>query len=99
MVNNHKRESSPADTSRTSARVTSAQAWLTSSQLQSHLIGAVSELQSALNKTHEAEDGDSTWDEQGKLIAKRGARVTKPDQGSNLIFGSLTLRVSRHLFY
>lgn len=77
VVNKHKRESSVGDTSRAGARVTSAQAWLTSSQLQSHLISAVSELQSALNKMNEAEGGDSRRDEHGRIFAKRGTKVTR----------------------
>lgn len=80
VVNKHKRESSVGDTSRAGARVTSAQAWLTSSQLQSHLISAVSELQSALNKMNEAEGGDSRRDEHGRIFAKRGTKVTRPHQ-------------------
>lgn len=80
VVNKHKRESSVGDTSRAGARVTSAQAWLTSSQLQSHLISAVSELQSALNKMNEAEDGDSRRDEHDG-----SSRAQSPLTGNNII--------------
>ncbi|KAJ7371526.1 hypothetical protein OS493_024866 [Desmophyllum pertusum] len=77
----HKRESISADTSRASARVTSAQAWFTSSQLQSHLTSAVGELQSALNRTSEVWDGDSGRDRDGGSRA----RALSPSSGNNII--------------
>lgn len=67
LAGSYKRESISGDTTRVSVRVTSAQAWFTSSQLQSHLTSAVSELQSALNRMSEAWDGDSGRDDRGQL--------------------------------
>ena len=61
-----KRESNSGDTSRVNVKVTSALAWFTSSQLQSHLTSAVNELQSALNRMSEASDGDSGRDDRGQ---------------------------------
>lgn len=66
LAGNHKRESLSGDTSRTSVRVTSAQAWFTSPQLQSHLTSAVGELQSALRRMSEAWDGESGRDDRGQ---------------------------------
>lgn len=68
LAGGNQRESISGDTSRVSARVTSAQAWFTSSQLQSHLTSAVSELQSALDRMSEAWDGDSGRDDRGQLV-------------------------------
>lgn len=64
----NQRESISGDTSRVSVRMTSAQAWFTSSPLQSHLTSAVSELQSALDRMSEAWDGDSGRDDRGQLV-------------------------------
>ena len=47
-------------------RVTSAQAWFSSPQLQHHVTSAVGELQSALRRMSEAWDGESGRDERGK---------------------------------
>ena len=63
----HKRESISGDRSRVNVKVTSAQAWFTSSQLQSHLTSAVNELQSVLNRMSEASDGDSGRSDRGQL--------------------------------
>lgn len=80
LVSGHKRESprgeTSDDTSRPSVRVTSAQAWFTSLQLQSLFTGAVVELQSALRKMSEARDeepekGDRDW-------SSRAASPTTP---------------------
>lgn len=80
LVSGHKRESprgdTSNDTSRPSVRVTSAQAWFTSLQLQSLFTGAVVELQSALRKMSEARDeepekGDRDW-------SSRAASPTTP---------------------
>lgn len=68
LAGSHKRQSITGDTSHASVRVTSAQAWFTSSQLQSHLTGAVSELQSALNRMREAWDEDSGHDDRGQYV-------------------------------
>lgn len=66
LAGGHKRESISGDTSRVNVKATSAQAWFTSSQLQSHLTRAVNELQSALNRMSEASDGDSGRDDRGQ---------------------------------
>lgn len=68
LAGGNQRESISGDTSRVSVRVTSAQAWFTSSQLQSHLTSAVSELQSALDRMSETWDGDSGRDDRGQLV-------------------------------
>lgn len=59
----HRRES--GDTSHACLKVTSAQAWFTSLQLQSHVTSAVSELQSALGRMREARDGEPERDSRG----------------------------------
>lgn len=61
----HRRESLSGDTSHACLKVTSAQAWFTSLQLQSHVTSAVSELQSALGRMREARDGERERDSRG----------------------------------
>ena len=61
----HRRESLSGDTSQACLKVTSAQAWFTSLQLQSHVTSAVSELQSALGRMREARDGERERDSRG----------------------------------
>ncbi|XP_020628839.1 coiled-coil domain-containing protein 171-like isoform X2 [Orbicella faveolata] len=80
LAGGHTRESISGDTSRASVRVTSAQAWFTSSQLRSHLTSAVSELQSALNRMNEAWDGDSGRDDRDG-----GSRALSPSSGNSII--------------
>jgi len=87
LAGGNQRESISGDTSRVSARVTSAQAWFTSSQLQSHLTSAVSELQSALDRMSEAWDGDSGRDDRGQLVYDLVSEI-KREVASNFREGS-----------
>lgn len=80
LVSNHRQDSLSRDTSRPSVRVTSAQAWFTSLQLQSNFTGAVVELQSALRKMSEAWDGES-----GRSDRDGSRRAASPTPGNNLI--------------
>ncbi|XP_015759293.1 PREDICTED: coiled-coil domain-containing protein 171-like [Acropora digitifera] len=80
LVSNHRQDSLSGDTSRPSVRVTSAQAWFTSLQLQSNFTGAVVELQSALRKMSEAWNGESERSDRDG-----SSRVASPSPGNNLI--------------